>query len=160
LLNYSIAFSTPNVYMGGGIGGIACGENNYEIQLWECIGGGFSPVYDISSGSPVPVIHPYGQVCQQWQNVKLNPCAVATYMCTVLSFNGGPNQPDQDVFIEWYWKMLSIEFVGGGLITGKMTFVASKEYLLAQYNVNGNFSGPAIGGASGLPLLNCTNHSQ
>jgi len=41
-----------------------------------------------------------------------------------------------------------------------MTFVASATYLLNQYNVNGNYNGPNINGAIGLPLLNCTNHSQ
>ena len=47
------------------------------------------------------------------------------------------------------------------LITGKMTFVASKEYLLAQFNVGGgNYDGPSNNGAQGLPLLNCTNHTQ
>jgi hypothetical protein len=108
------------------------------------------------------VVHPHGVVCQSWVSIKLKTCNFANYMCTVISLNGSVNNPpDQDIFIEWYWKMNSTELVGGALLTGKMTFVASVAYLLAQWSASGdNYNGPSIAGATGLPLLNCTNHSQ
>jgi hypothetical protein len=172
-LEFSIAFSKPNIYLDATA--TPCGENNYDIQLWQCdhqvvAASHFTKVVDNTSPTPLDVVHPASSTCLQWRTattfVQLNQCGKSTYMCTILSMNGSTIiAPDQDIFIEWYWKMsttMGTAPVTPALITGKMTFVASKEYLLAQFNATagGSYNGPNNNGAQGLPLLNFTNHTQ
>jgi hypothetical protein len=169
-LEFSIAFSKPNIYLDIASAS-PCGENNYDIQLWQCdnevvAASHFTKVVDTTL---LDVVHPAGSTCKQWRTattfVTINQCTKSSYMCTILSMNGSTNiAPDQDIFIEWYWKLsttMGTAPVTPALITGKMTFVASKEYLLAQYTAGGGgYNGPNNNGAQGLPLLNFTNHTQ
>jgi hypothetical protein len=79
-------------------------------------------------------------------------------MCTITDGNNPTSPPVDDAFIEWYYADKDVS--GAAHVTGKFTFVASKAYLLTEFNVNNNYNGPGLNGAQGLPMLNCTNYSQ
>jgi hypothetical protein len=149
-LCYGIAYSSTTSYIDNTQ---VCGQNNYEINLYECANGG--------AGFTLIDTIPIGTTCYASVNFpRLRTCPDATFFSTITNIGGGGN-PVDPVYVEWYWIWRAIVDPTGDIFyyTGKMVFVATPGWLKYTHGVNG---GSYTGGIYniGLPLLNQTNHTN
>jgi hypothetical protein len=120
---------------------VNCGENNYDIELYECSGGGIVTIAGMARGT----------TCRQFNpSVPLKFCDAANYVCLVTNFPGG-GLPTEPVYVEWHWTIDYTHPVSGrpGYYNGKLVYVATVEWLQNLYNSSGY----------PIPLLNQTNHT-
>jgi hypothetical protein len=123
-----------------------CGENNYTINLYECSGGVYTLIDEIQKGT----------TC--YSTVRgLQNCSNANYMCTITDSMSG--KPDWPVFVEWYWsqRALNLDQTHDFHYSGKMTFVATREWLSYIFDNLGGWQ--PVRYPLGIPLLNTTNHT-
>jgi hypothetical protein len=146
ILTYCIAYSVAALPI---TGGVRCGENNYEIKLFEC--------NDIGFTNPLGFID-IGLLCrpQQPQSAMSicfdpNQNANINYICAITASNLSP--PKEPVYVEWHWIYEYTHPNTGrpGYYNGKFVYVATGEWILNQYN--------NTPGGYPIILLNQTNHT-
>jgi hypothetical protein len=164
---YSAAFTWPscNVNPTPPISA-TCSYNEYTYNLSVCretpTTCGISVATHLRAGG-APPSSPSGN-CQPQSFNGLRFCDDMKLFCTLVD---GPNPPTSDAFIEWYWAVQYNIVATPTFVTGKLTFMATYDHILTQYNANvaigGTYINPAGAGnvgAYGIPLFNPSNHNQ
>jgi hypothetical protein len=159
VLYYSIAFSMSDcnsLAYGWDPIATSCNVNDYIYRLFSCDSSG-----TCNTGITV---HLAGTVCNLLPTPfpLLEDCRgtytglPTRYYCYIIG-GPSPNQPDQDAFIEWYWRQTSIASEFGP--NGKLTWMAPREWINYCWNANGS---AYVGGRfpDGIPLFNPSNHNQ
>jgi len=162
---YSSAFTQPSCNVIGYPPQVGrCSFNEYTYTLFYCD----DTNYTSTCGFPVtihdkavPVVNPTGN-CQTQAIIPVPRCPDGKFFCAITD---GPQPPTSDAFIEWYWAS-QYNFTGfpPAFVTGKLTYMATYEHIISQYNANGgtytNPLGPGNIGGYGIPLFNPSNHNN
>jgi hypothetical protein len=161
---YSSAFTQPSCNaVGYQVQVGRCSFNEYTYTLFYCD----DALYPFQCGVPV-AIHDKAAIttgnCQTQAIIPVPVCPDGKLFCAITD---GPFPPTSDAFVEWFWAS-TYNVVGTRAVnTGKLTYMATYEHIISQYNANVlsggtyiNPAGPGTIGGYGIPLFNPSNHNN